>query len=45
MGRLNVCTRIEGYLQLRDEVVQVVFKTLWKRSRNLIEGQRRLVEL
>jgi hypothetical protein len=37
-----VRTRIEGYLQLRDGVVQVVFKVLGKKLGKLI---KRLVEL
>jgi hypothetical protein len=45
MGRLDACTCIERYLLLRNEAIQVVFKTLWKRLGNLIERLGKLVEL
>jgi hypothetical protein len=45
MGRLNVCTCIEGYLQLINEVIQIMFKKLWKKLKNLIKGLGRLVKL
>jgi hypothetical protein len=28
-----VCTSIEGYLQLKNEVVEITFKALWKKIR------------
>jgi hypothetical protein len=43
--RGDVCTHIEGYLQLRDGVVQIMFETLWKRLKKLVENLRRFVEL
>jgi hypothetical protein len=40
-----VCIHIKGYLQLKDGVIQVLFKALWKILGKLIERLGRLVEL
>jgi hypothetical protein len=44
-GQWGVCTYIEGYLQLKDGVVQVVFKVLWKKIGKKIKRLGKLVEL
>jgi hypothetical protein len=41
----GVCSHIEGYLQLRDGVIQVVFKVLWKKLGKIIKRLGKLVEL
>ncbi len=40
-----MCTCIEKYLQLKDEIIQIVFEVLWKRSKKLVKNLEILVEL
>jgi hypothetical protein len=39
-----VCTCIEGYLQLKDGIIQVAFKVLWKKLGEIVEKLETLVE-
>jgi hypothetical protein len=40
-----VCTHIEGYLQLKDMIIQITFKMLLRRIGKIIKRLGRLVKL
>ncbi len=33
-----MCMHIEGYLRLKDVIIQAVFRAKWKKLRKIIEG-------
>jgi hypothetical protein len=45
IASMDVCTCIEGCLQLKDVVIQVAFGVLSKRMGKIIERLGKLVEL
>jgi hypothetical protein len=36
---------MEGYLQLKDVVIQIMFEAMWRKLRKIIKKLKKLIEL
>jgi hypothetical protein len=41
----GMCACIKGYPQLKDVVIQIMFKTMWRKLGKIIKRLKRLIEL